>query len=694
MKRTLAVIGFSMLLTLTLFSKTNSYFSASVTLAVSLALLFAALFIKPLRKNMTVPTVLLSVCMALCLFVTSNAKYEIIAEAYADSTLTVRGSLATLPYSVGSQRYYVIRTDEVNGEKEHINIRVTASSPIDIEPTDTVTLTVDTFLLGNEDDEFLEYYRSKNILVGGTLSGDEIKTVKSDSKSIRSLILDVRYRLFNEITSVLPNDYGAVVCGLVLGEKSALSQRATTAFRLCGVSHLFAVSGLHVSIWSSLIYGRLRKLGFGNRKASAASIIFCLFFMLLTGANPPVIRAGFMMILVYAANIAQKEADPINSIGFSLTVMLFQNPYCALSVSLWLSLLATLGILILYNSINNTLKKPFGKIPSKRIKNAAEYIVSTLSVCLSVNIFTLPVYFFKFKSVSLVLLEANFIMVFLGKLCMEIAGAGSVLSAIGLKLVGTPLILASGVIAKLLIKSAVYLSSLRYVLIPVTSPLIIAVFCISVAVLIFMVHIFKKKGKALRITALCLALAFVLCGTYVYARDMTTPEIIVSQSESGMSAVIKYRGYSAVVFADSGDYASSDICDIMNDNAVSRIDLLALYAPEEKARKLIESYDVGEILTDDPNLPDKLYYDGKLSNIERHTSALSSLTVATQGDFCRIIFNGETTLICLNASKLPEDYRCDRLICGECDKDMINTENFGQIIYIKPDSKPVRVVLS
>lgn len=694
MKRPLAVIGFSMLLVLTLFSKTNNSNAASVTLAVSLALLFVSLFIKPLRQNMTVPTALLSICTALCLFVTANAQYEIISKIYNDTTVTVSGSLISLPTTNGSLKYYTVRTDEVNGAKEHINIRIASSSPIDLEPTDTLTVKLDTYVLGTEDDEFLEYYRSKNILVGGTFNGDDAQVIKGNNKNINSLILKVRYKLYNEITSVLPNDYGAVVCGLVLGEKSALSERVSNAFRLCGVSHLFAVSGLHVSIWSSLIYGKLRKFGLGNRKSSAVSILFCLFFMLLTGANPPVIRAGFMMILVYAANIVQKEAEPINSIGFSLIVMLFQNPYCALSISLWLSLLATLGILILYNGINDILKKPFEKIPSKAVKSAINYVISLVAVCMSVNIFTLPVYFFKFKSISLVLLEANLIMVFLGKLCMEIAGAGSVLSLIGLKFIGTPLITVSGAVAKVLIASALHLSSLRYLLMPVTSPLLIAVFDISMATLIFMAHILKKKGKPLRITALCLALVFVLCGTYVYAKSLATPEIIVRQSDGGTSAVIKYRGYSAVIFADNGDYAASSVCDIIDDNAVSRIDVLALYAPEERVRKLIESYNVGEILTDDPDLYDKVYYEGKLSNIEYRTISLSALTVATQSDFCQVIFDGKTTLICLDASSPPEDYRCDRLICCEQYKDTVNTENFGQTIYTKPDGEPVRVVLS
>ena len=69
--------------------------------------------------------------------------------------------------------------------------------PIDFEPTDTVTATVNTFMLGNKDDEFLEYYRSKNIVVGASYKSDDIKITKGDNKDLLSLILNVRYKLYN-----------------------------------------------------------------------------------------------------------------------------------------------------------------------------------------------------------------------------------------------------------------------------------------------------------------------------------------------------------------------------------------------------------------------------------------------------------------------------------------------------------------
>lgn len=213
-------------------------------------------------------------------------------------------------------------------------------------------------------------------------------------------------------------------------------------------------------------------------------------------------------------------------------------------------------------------------------------------------------------------------------------------------------------------------------------------------VLAFMKHILNKKGKILEVTALCLALVFTLCCTYVYAESLTTPKAIINRSENGISAVIKYHGYCAVIFADNEDYAASEVCDIIDNNAISRVDMLAVYTSPERAKELISTYKIDEILTNGNRLKNDVYFDGKISTLEHHTDSLSDLTVATQSGFCQIIFQEKTALICLDADYIPENYSCDLLICDEKYAKKINTDNFGQVIYTKPNEKAIEVKLS
>ena len=58
------------------------------------------------------------------------------------------------------------------------------------------------------------------------------------------------------------------------------------------------------------------------------------------------------------------------------------------------------------------------------------------------------------------------------------------------------------------------------------------------------------------------------------------------------------------------------------------------------------------------------------------------------------MFHEKTALICLDADYIPENYRCDLLICDEKYAKKINTDNFGQVIYTKPNEKAIEVKLS
>lgn len=97
------------------------------------------------------------------------------------------------------------------------------------------------------------------------------------------------------------------MAGLCYGDKSNIPRNVTTAFSAAGVSHLLAVSGLHLSVWSSLLYMIMRKLRVSRRISSASSIVFIIFFAILTGMNPPVVRAGTMIGLVFAADFSSER---------------------------------------------------------------------------------------------------------------------------------------------------------------------------------------------------------------------------------------------------------------------------------------------------------------------------------------------------------------------------------------------------
>lgn len=671
MKRALAVTGFTMLGILTVFCNIKNDTAMSVAIIVSLIALLLSLIIKPVRKNGTLPTAFLSVLIALCVLFLNNSAYFKNAVIYSEKELTVSGKLIELPYKSNGNSYYVIETDTINGGSESVKVRLVSSSPLDLRPTDRVTVNIKSFLLGTNDD-YLNYYKSKGLMLGGLVNGDA-KIEKGVCTEVYDEILNIRYKMINAVMYYLPNDYGAVVSGLTLGDKTNLSPRAENAFAACGVSHLFAVSGLHMSVWSMLFYRFAKGLRLSRKSSSAISILFCIFFMLLTGCNPPVIRSGVMMILFFASNLFSREAEAFNSIGFALSIMLILNPYSAQSISLWLSLLATMGILILSGRINGFISKPLKNAESRILKRVFNPILSVISVSIAVTAFTLPVYVLRLNTVSVLLLISNLVMLSFGTLCMEAGGIAAVFLVLGVKFIGAPLLLFSGFISKLLLKTALFLSRFRYALIPVDSnysKIILAVFVTVLAV--FLILNIKNKS-VIRSFSVVTAIVFLIANTAVYFLNFNSLKICAANVGNGMSVVVMYKGETAILGCGGDYYAESAICDIIKTNGVNIIDALVVpdgsKALSSAANGIMDGYDVKKLYIGSESEKNRYSYNGEVSIIDRSVISLSDgeVLIAVQNDSvctsAQIIYGSFRAVISFSADDTLHGANGNLLIC-------------------------------
>lgn len=671
MKRALAVTGFTMLGILTVFCNIKSDTAMSAAIIVSLIALLLSLIIKPARRNGTLPTAFLSVLIALCILFLNNSTYFKNAVIYSEKELTVSGRLIELPYKSNGNSYYVIETDTINGGSENIKVRLVSSSPLDLQPTDRVTVNVKSFLLG-ANDEYLNYYKSKGLMLGGLVTGDA-KIEKGVYTEIRDGILNIRYKMINAVMYYLPNDYGAVISGLTLGDKTNLSQRAENAFAACGVSHLFAVSGLHMSVWSMLFYRFAKGLRLSRKSSSAISILFCIFFIMLTGCNPPVIRSGVMMILFFASNLFSREAEAFNSIGFALSVMLMLNPYSSLNMSLWLSLLATMGILLLSGRINSFLSRPLKNTESRILKRVCNSVLSVISVSVAVTVFTLPVYVLKINTVSVLLLISNLVMISAGTLCMEAGGIAAVLLVLGVKFIGAPLLLFSGLISKLLLKTALFLSRFRYALMPVDSNYSKIILAVFVAVLAVFLILNVKNKRLIRSFSVVTAVAFLAVNTAVYFLNFNSLRICAADVGNGMSVVVMYKGETVILGCGGDYYAESAICDIIRTSGVNIID--ALVVPDSSgalssaANGIINGYDVKRLYLGSESEKNRYSYNGDTSIIDRSVISLSDgevLTAVQSDSVCtsaQIIYGGFRAVISFSADDTLHGAYGNLLIC-------------------------------
>ena len=262
----------------------------------------------------------------------------------------------------------------------------------------------DTSVILNIDCDHLDYFKTMdNLRLSFTkfcnlttkrlvYNGDDDITVLKDGSDTFSCKLQlVRDEIKSRIYSVLPNEYGAVAVAMLLGDKSGVSDETLGALKGAGIYHLFAVSGLHLSIWVLGVFTFLKKLGLSNRLNSMLAVLFTFGFMALTGFTPSVSRAGIMLIVLMSGNLFGREAHSLNSLGIALFIILAANPMAAASASLLLSFGATLGIVTLYQSIDKILNRKLSSVKKKAVRRPIKAVVSVFFVSVCASLFTLPV---------------------------------------------------------------------------------------------------------------------------------------------------------------------------------------------------------------------------------------------------------------------------------------------------------------
>lgn len=216
-----------------------------------------------------------------------------------------------------------------------------------------------------------------------------------------------RGNLIQRLQQMLPEDTAGFAVALLLGERSGIDYETNTAFKVSGISHIIAVSGLHISILFGLIY----TISLHKRYITGfIGIPVLILFAAVAGFTPSVTRACIMQILMLLAMMTNKEYDPPTALAFSVLVILLANPMTAASVSFQLSVACMVGIFLFYERISLWLqeRKIFKPIKGHKILlKCKRWFISSVSVSISAAVITTPLVATHFGTVSLVSVLTN-----------------------------------------------------------------------------------------------------------------------------------------------------------------------------------------------------------------------------------------------------------------------------------------------
>lgn len=201
-----------------------------------------------------------------------------------------------------------------------------------------------------------EYLYAMKIYLTAQVKGD-LHIQRASEFSIRRAAGKIQQNAAQYGEYRLSGDALGLYAASSFANKQFMSSDLKNDLRTAGLSHIAAVSGMHLSAVVSVISFLLYRLLGRGRKSAAVSAVAAIAFAFVTGWTPGVSRACIMCVIFMLSKILYREADAISSLSVAVTLMLAVNPMLIYSSALRLSALATAGILVFAPLLDSSLKK-------------------------------------------------------------------------------------------------------------------------------------------------------------------------------------------------------------------------------------------------------------------------------------------------------------------------------------------------
>ena len=266
--------------------------------------------------------------------------------ALTGETVTVTGTVTDRRGSGGYMTAYTVELTSVGDTPTDGRALLTCHYVSDLQPGYAVEMEVTVISL---DEAAGDGYDATALMGDGYVTGllsesEETVTVTDEDEGSLSVkagrlrrALAARLNRFADGAEGLPS-------ALLLGDKTALPDSVRRDFARAGVSHLLAISGLHMTLLFGLLEGFLRLLRIPKRGRAVLLSLSALGYLILLGFPPSATRAAVMLGAVYLSRLFSAKADPLTSLGLAGAVILAATPYAACDAGFWMSYLATLGL--------------------------------------------------------------------------------------------------------------------------------------------------------------------------------------------------------------------------------------------------------------------------------------------------------------------------------------------------------------
>ena len=284
-------------------------------------------YIKIYLNSKVMITLIISSIISNTIVILQNKNYE---KVYSNLSKQENLNLTGIIISEKQEKqYYNKYKIQAQYNNKKIKLYITTNKNVNLEYGDKITFTgtytkpeVQRNYKGFDYSEYL-----KQLKIYGTIKSSKIEIIdKKQANKIFQLSNEIATKIKSDTKSILDYETSSILLGLILGDKTDIDEEKQENFRNASMSHILAVSGMHVTYVILGINLAFKNL-IGKRNTNILSIFILIIYMFITNFSPSITRAGIMGIIMIFSKLIYRKNDIYTSMSISLLLILIYNPF-------------------------------------------------------------------------------------------------------------------------------------------------------------------------------------------------------------------------------------------------------------------------------------------------------------------------------------------------------------------------------
>lgn len=446
----------------------------------------------------------------------------------------------------------------------------------------------------NSDKDYERFLLRKGISADFRVDEADLKVAKGNSKGE-----SFKIRIREKITKFVPKSLGGILAAILIGDTNKVSDETMRTFEKTGLLHLFAVSGLNVTLNVAFIFFLCRIAKSSPLTTLLLTLTSIGFFVWLVGGGASVNRAALMASILLIAWYIGRRVDILATISITAMVMLAVDPDLIFDISFMLSFGAVLGIV----TITPVLVELF--------EEEIRPLVIPAAVAIGAQLAVQPVLAYYFNQLSVIGVVAN---IFIVPPVAAVTTVGFVATLISLisDTLASPLFKSLIPLLYYIKYGALILSRLPGASTSVSSPSALSV-AAYIMLLISAIHLLGKRERKLGFGSyIIIIMLIVSLGFWIQVPSLAgDKELRVTFFDVGQGDATLVRSPSGKVILIDGGSGFDRVNRLLIARGIKKIDLMILsHAHLDHVNGLIgiiQKYPVGEVIDSGFSYPSFVY---------------------------------------------------------------------------------------